>query len=326
MAKKKFIYNKHTLQYEEYVRSLREKLVSAFRYFSVTIVSSVAMLALLYTFFPSPREKSLLDEIKALEVEFDGVTKRTELLADQLTVLQKRDAEVHRTIFGMNPLPMNIYRDGINMQSGIDNAKLKHSSFTVNNLRNLLDNMDGRMAVQTRSLDTLIQLARNKETMLSSLPSIKPVREDKLNRDISLLSGFGWRIHPIHKVKKFHKGIDFAAPQGTPIQTTGDGVVVKVEHSRGGYGNSVVIDHGFGYKTLYGHMNTINVTVGQKLKKGQQIGAVGSTGTSTAPHLHYEVHLKDEAVDPLQYCLDGLTPMEYQEMVDASQRANQSFD
>ena len=182
------------------------------------------------------------------------------------------------------------------------------------------------MVMQSKSLDTIVNMAREKEKMLASIPSMKPVRSDKLARKVRLLSGFGRRIHPIYKVPKMHYGIDFTAPRGTPIQATGDGVVVKVENKRTGYGRNVVIDHGYGYKTLYAHMQDVHVKKGQKVIRGQQIGTVGNSGSSTAPHCHYEVMLKGEKVNPIHYVMDGLSPDQYQELVKASEMSNQSFD
>jgi murein DD-endopeptidase MepM/ murein hydrolase activator NlpD len=180
--------------------------------------------------------------------------------------------------------------------------------------------------LQSKSLDEILRLAQQKEEMLAAIPSIKPLRSDKLRRDIQLLSGFGWRTHPIHKVRKMHAGIDFSAPKGTSIQATGNGKVIKVERKSTGYGVAVTIDHGYGYQTLYGHMWKVNVEVGEKVVKGQKIGEVGSTGTSTAPHCHYEVIYKGKKVNPIHYCMDGLTPEEYAEMAEAAERLNQSFD
>ena len=168
--------------------------------------------------------------------------------------------------------------------------------------------------------------AAKREVKLASIPSIKPVQEDKLKRKIQHLSGFGYRIHPILKVKKFHKGMDFTAPTGTPIQATGNGVVKRVERKKRGYGTNIIIDHGFGYETLYAHMHEVFVKKGEKVIRGQKIGTVGSTGTSTAPHLHYEVRINGKAVNPIDYCLDGLTPAEYQQLLEKSKIENQSFD
>jgi murein DD-endopeptidase MepM/ murein hydrolase activator NlpD len=161
--------------------------------------------------------------------------------------------------------------------------------------------------------------------MLASLPTIKPVREDKLQKSLGMLSGFGYRIHPVYKVKKFHAGLDFPARVGTPIQASGDGVVKETGWHHG-YGKCVIISHGYGYETLYGHMNRISVRPGEHIKKGMKIGEVGDTGLSTAPHLHYEVHFKGKPVNPINFCMDNLTPLEYQQMVNIANTSNQSLD
>nr|WP_262914121.1 M23 family metallopeptidase [Portibacter lacus] len=170
----------------------------------------------------------------------------------------------------------------------------------------------------------MLALARKEK--LSSIPSIKPVREDKLKRNILKLSGFGYRLHPVHGVKKFHKGIDFTAPRGTAIISSGDGKVTRVENKTRGYGKNIIVDHGYGYTTLYGHLSEIDVKVGDKVTRGQVIGKIGSTGTSTAPHLHYEVRINGQAVNPIDFCMDGLSPEEYQQLVHKAAEENQSFD
>ena len=165
-----------------------------------------------------------------------------------------------------------------------------------------------------------------RENLLNSTPSIKPVQQNKLARKLNYLSGYGMRIHPIYKIPKFHRGIDFTAPEGTKIQATGDGVIKRVEKKSTGYGLNVLIDHGHDYETLYAHMHEILVKEGQKVKKGEVIGLIGDTGTSTAPHLHYEVHYKGEAVNPIQYVMDGLSPEEYNQLVQKAAESNKSLD
>ncbi|NJN33690.1 MAG: M23 family metallopeptidase [Saprospiraceae bacterium] len=188
-----------------------------------------------------------------------------------------------------------------------------------------MEQLSRLIALQSKSFDTIARLAKEKEQMLSSIPSIKPVREDKLASSVGYLSGFGMRLHPIHKVRRFHKGIDFTAPHGTAIQATGDGEVVKAGYD-GGYGNCVIIDHGYGYRTLYAHMSKLEAKVGQRVKKGQRIGLIGSTGSSTGAHCHYEVHLNGNVVNPIQFVLDGLSPAEYQALANAASMEGNSLD
>ena len=202
----------------------------------------------------------------------------------------------------------------------------KNSGELILSTQKKADKLELQLVLQSKSLDTIVNMAKNREKMFASIPSIKPVRSDKLPRHLQLLSGFGMRPHPIHKVMKMHAGMDFTAPKGTPIQATGDGEVVRVKRDKVGYGKSVIIDHGYGYTTLYAHMQDIQVRVGEKVKKGQQIGTVGNSGTSTAPHCHYEVRKNGNAVDPINFCMDGLSPEEYQELVEMAATGNQSFD
>jgi len=186
-----------------------------------------------------------------------------------------------------------------------------------------LDKITKKLYVQSKSYDYLIELAKNKEEMIACIPAIMPISNKDLTRTAS---GWGWRIHPIYKIRKFHYGMDFTAPTGTEIYSTGDGVVEVVENSLRGYGKRVIISHGFGYKTLYAHLNGFNVRRGQKVKRGDVIGFVGTTGTSTAPHLHYEVFKNNKKVNPVHYYFNDLTPEEFDKMIFISSNSGQSFD
>ena len=179
------------------------------------------------------------------------------------------------------------------------------------------------MYVQSVSYDELIDLATNKEKMVASIPAIQPISNKDLTRTAS---GWGYRIHPIYKIRKFHYGMDFTAPTGTEIYSTGDGTIELVKSSRRGYGNKIVVNHGFGYKTLYAHLSGFNVRVGQKVKRGDVIGYVGNTGLSTAPHVHYEVHLNNKKVNPINYYFNDLTANEYDKMIELSTTFGKSFD
>ncbi|MCB0704631.1 MAG: M23 family metallopeptidase [Saprospiraceae bacterium] len=327
MGKEKFFYNTHTLRYEKVEVTLKEKLIRAFGFLCAVVVTGVFATLFIWQFFPSPREEMLLKENQQFQTVVTDITNQYEKMSLVLNNLRERDASVHRLMFGMEPIDDNIWQGGIGGHEKYrDLSQLPESGDMLANTLARVDKLKRQLSLQSESLDTIIMLAKDREQMLSSIPSIKPVRSDKLARNIKLLSGFGYRIHPIHKVRKMHTGIDFTAPTGTPIQSTGDGKVVRIDRLRTGYGNHVVIDHGYGYQTLYGHMSQIDVHVGQKVKKGQQIGLVGSTGSSTAPHCHYEVIYKGEKVNPIQYCMDGLSPEEYQELVGLADVANQSFD
>lgn len=327
MRKEKFVYNNQTLRYEKVVEPLRVIILKILGFVSAVVLAAVIILSIAYTYFPSPKEKALMREIDQMEYKYTMLNNKLDLMSKVLTNVQERDGSVHRMMFGMDPIDQDVWNGGVGGHDKYSNlTEYKTSGDLLIATENKLDNLMRQMTLQSKSLDEIEGLAADKEKMLASIPAIKPVRSDKLKRNIRALSGFGWRIHPIYKRRKKHTGIDFTSPKGTPIQVTGDGKVSKILKKRSGYGNHVIIDHGYGYKTLYAHMDKIDVTVGQVVKRGQKIGTVGSTGTSTAPHLHYEVIHKGVKVNPIHYCMDGLTPKEYQELANLAAISNQSFD
>lgn len=327
MAREKFIYNTQTLRYEKVVESFSQKLTRVAS-ISIAILFTGFILSLISNkYFPSPRENQQAREIKQLNFQIAKLSEDITKMSASLQSIQNRDATAHRMIFGMDPIDDAVWNGGIGGHDKYgDINKLSSSGDLLVATLEKADKLKRQLALQSASLDTIIGEAQQKEEMLASIPSIKPIREDKLKRKFTFLSGFGMRLHPIHKVRKMHYGLDFTTPKGTPIQATGNGKVVRVEKRRTGFGWNVVIEHGYGYQTVYAHMSKIDVKQGQKVAKGQVIGAVGSTGTSTAPHLHYEVHFKGKPVNPIHYCMDGLTPEEYQELANAAAVMNQSLD
>ncbi|NRB64446.1 MAG: M23 family metallopeptidase [Saprospiraceae bacterium] len=327
MRKEKFIYNTHTLRYEKVEESLSTRILRVFGFLCAALFTAFLFTLVLHRFFPSPQEQSLMREIGQMRVEYDKLIDEFSILDKELDHLQERDAYAYRMVFGMEPVDDNVLEGGI---GGHDEYKLlreyRHSGDLMASANERVRKLKHRMVIQSKSMDTVITAAVEKEAMYAAIPSIKPVRSDRLPRSVRLLSGFGYRIHPVYKVRKMHAGIDFTAPVGTPIQATGDGVIERVERRSTGYGYNVIINHGYNYKTLYAHMSRIDVKKGEKVKRGQQIGVVGSTGTSTAPHCHYEVIYKGRKVNPINYVMDGLSPKEYQELVKAAERVNQSMD
>ena len=327
MKKLKYVFNEQTLQYDQVEVTLKERLGKSFGIIASLIFTSLIVTITLSNFFPTVKEKSLDREISQMEFHLSKLSGEYEQLHSVINNLQDKDANIHRVIFGLDPVDDAVWEGGTggseNIVQLINN---KSANEVLSELIEKADRLKRKVSIQSKSLDTILSLSVAHEQKLASIPSIKPVQEEKLKRNIRYLSGFGWRIHPVHKVKKFHNGIDFTAKSGTPIQSTGDGVVARVQHKRMGYGKNVTIDHGYGFETLYAHMQDIDVKQGQKVKKGQRIGTIGSSGTSTAPHLHYEVKLKNKAINPIDYVLDGLTPEEYQHLVKRAQQENQSFD
>ncbi len=327
MKKEKYVYNTHTLRYEKVVESWSKIFLRIFGFVCATLLTGFIFTLISHRVFPSPKEKVLLNEIQQQKALLSEASHELERMREELSVLKARDAYAYRMVFGMDPIDEAVWESGTGGHNKY--AKLReyaNSGDEMAALQQKIDKMKRQMVLQSKSLDTIVNMATAKEKMLASMPSIKPVREDKLNRDVHVLSGFGYRIHPIFKVPRMHTGIDFSAPHGTSIQATGAGTVIEAENKGNGYGLCVTIDHGYGYQTLYAHMSKIEVKVGQKVLRGQTIGRVGDTGTSTAPHCHYEVIFKGTKVNPIHYVMDGLSPQEYQALVKAAETANQSFD
>jgi len=323
MGRAKYQFDKRTLTYRKVTLSVKQILLRALVYFASAAVFSAIVLVFFTSFFDSPKEKQLRREIDQLELQYKVLNDRMHHVDQVMAELQEKDDNIYRVIFEAEPIPKSI-RDagfgGVNRYrhlEGFGNAEL------VVETSQHLDKLVKKLVVQSRSFDEVIALAKNKTQMLASIPAIQPVANDKLTR---VASGFNYRIHPIYKIKHFHTGIDFAAPRGTDIFATGDGVVKVVDRESRGYGFHVVIDHGFGYETLYGHMSKFNVRPGQKVKRGDVIGYVGSTGTSTAPHLHYEVIKNGEKINPINFFFNDLTPEEYDKVIEISSQSNQSFD
>ena len=327
MSKEFFIYNEQTLTYEKVNQSFSQRLLKIGIYIVSVLVTSSIFFLVVDHYVDTPSELALKTEFKQIEYQFSQLGDQVSVMDKVINNIQQRDAGVYRTLFGMEPLDKDVWNGGIGgSELDIKDIPYTDSDGLLAKTQSSVNKLKRQIYLQSISLDTIEMLAKEREENLASIPSIKPIREDKLKRKLQLLSGFGMRLHPVHKVNKMHKGIDFTAPYNTPIQATGDGVVVRVANKKTGYGKHVVIDHGHGYKTLYGHMKSTSVKVGDKVKKGQHIGKVGSTGTSTAPHCHYEVHYKNRPVNPINYVMDGLTPSEYQDLVIKASIANQSFD
>ncbi len=325
MSKEKFIYNEHTLQYEKIETNWKEQTLKVFGIVSALIVGVVICFPLLQRLFPTAEVQVKNNEIALLELRYQNLQKQVDVQQKAVGELFNRDNNIYRTMFNVSPIDPSVFEGGVGGHDRLAGLGKYNSSETILKTQDKVEQLSQLIALQSKSFDTIARLAKAKENMLSSIPSIKPVREDHLASSIGYLSGFGMRIHPIHKVRRFHKGIDFSAPHGTAIQATGDGEIVQAGRD-GGYGNCVIIDHGYGYRTLYAHMSKLDAHVGQKVKKGQRIGLIGSTGSSTGAHCHYEIHLNGNVVNPIQFVMDGLSPAEYQALVNAATQEGNSLD
>lgn len=327
MNREKYVYNPKKLSYEKVRVPLKHRILQCIGILSTIVISGFLFFVLADKFFPSQKEKALQREIDQMEYKYIALHDKLDVMNKVVGNIKNRDEGVYRMLFGMDPIDEAVWDGGIGGHEPYsDIMNFPKSGELLKNTESRVNKIERQLVIQSKSLEKIEKLAQNRKDMLSSIPSIKPVRVDKLHRDIKLLSGFGMRMHPIHKVQKMHKGLDFTCERGIPIQATGDGKVIRVRRDKTGYGNNVIIDHGYGYKTLYAHMSKIEIKENETVSKGQKIGEVGSTGTSTAPHCHYEVHYKNKPVNPVHFCLDGLSPREYQEMVEMASVSNQSFD
>ncbi|TXC78394.1 M23 family metallopeptidase [Luteibaculum oceani] len=323
MSKHKYIYNPNTLNYEKINLTFKDHLKKIGSTLITGLVFASIIIFLAYTFFDSPKERALKRENKQLQLQYSLLNKEVDQITEVLKDVVKRDNNIYRVIFEADPIPQSVRHAGI---GGVDRySEIQGYEFSdlVVETRSRIDKIARELYIQSKSFDEVIDLAKRKKEMLASIPAIQPISNKDLTR---IASGFGYRIHPIHKIRKMHTGMDFTAPTGTPIYATGDGKIEYVKASRRGYGNHVIIKHNFGYKTLYAHLSAFNVIAGQNVKRGDIIGYVGSTGTSTAPHLHYEVLKDNRKINPINFFFNDLTPEEYDKMIELSSSANQSFD
>jgi hypothetical protein len=323
MSKVKYKFNTKSLTYEKLNTSFRERFLKIFSYLATGTVFATITIILAYKFLDSPKEKKLRREIEQVKLEYEMLSQKMSLAEGVLNDLQDRDNNIYRVIFEAEPVPDNIRKAGFGGSDRYRSLQGFENTELMQQTAQKLDKLLKQIYIQSKSFDDVLKLARNKEQMLNSIPAIMPLNIKNLIRQPG---GFGWRTHPIYKTMEMHPGMDFPAAEGTPVYATGDGVIQQSDASMQGYGNHVIIDHGFTYQTLYGHLSRINVRAGQKVKRGELIGLVGSTGLSTAPHLHYEVIKNGQKVNPINFYYDDLTPEQYQQMLQLSQQSSQSFD
>ncbi len=324
MARIKYYYDTETCKYER-VRTRKSDIVlNALGFLSLTVMMAVGLLILYDNYFESPKELLLKNEVRELEFYYDKLNKDVEQLSSILDNIEQRDDNIYRVVLGAEPIEKSVRDAGIggaDRYADIRKKDINHSDLVIE-LHEKVDRVRRKLYIESKSQDEVVHLAEKKEKLYASIPAIQPIANKQL---IALASGFGLRIHPVYKVKKMHNGIDFAASIGTPIYATADGTVEKLEVRFSGYGKMIEIDHGFGYRTRYAHMHDFAVKRGQQVKRGDLIGYVGNTGLSTAPHLHYEVFINDQRVDPVHYFFNDLTAAEYEKILELASAENQSL-
>ncbi|WP_152269312.1 M23 family metallopeptidase [Agriterribacter humi] len=323
MKKIKYYYNTNSLRYEKLVTPLRVKLLRILGFLAGAIVTALIIVVIAFQVIDSPKEMMMRQENNRIKEDYRLLNARVRTMQQQMVELEKRDNHVYREIFEANPIPDSARAKSLEKQQEVQLAESMEDNELAYSIAATLDKMMNRIAFQKKSYEEIEAMIRNKEKMLAATPAIQPVSNKDLSR---IASGFGYRIDPVYKTVKMHAGLDFAAPQGTPIYATADGVVRLAGNTGNGYGNHIIINHGYGYETLYGHQYRIKAKVGQKVKRGELIGWVGSTGKSTGPHLHYEVHKNKRHIDPIYFFYNDLTPEQFDRIVKMAASGNQSFD
>ena len=323
MLRTKYKFNPDSLSFDRVSLGVKALLFRFLAYFTGSVIIALLYWAIFASFFDSPKEKALKHEVEQMTIQYDLIHREMANIENVLEGLQKTDDNLYRTIFEAEPIPSTLRDGGVGGVNRFESLEGYNNSNLVIETANRLDKIRKKIYVQSKSFDELIVLAKNKEEMLKSVPAIIPISNKDLTRTAS---GFGWRIHPIYKISKFHAGMDFTAPFGTDVYATGNGTVLAVTDSQRGLGKHVIIDHGFGYMSIYAHLSSFNVRAGQKVQRGDVIGFVGSTGTSVANHLHYEIKLNGVNVDPVNYYFEDLTADEYVRMIEIASKTGQSFD
>lgn len=323
MAKTGYRFNPETLSYDKIHISLRKKLTALLTKFFSSLSLALVIFFIVSAFIDSPKEKALKRENEQVLAQYNILNNEVERLDKVLKDLESRDDNIYRVIFESDPIDVSIRRAGSGGVNKYESLKGMDNAGLIINTSRKLDELSKAIYIQSKSYDEVENLAKNKIAMMASIPAIVPI--SLKNKKARISSGFGYRIHPIYKQVKLHTGMDFGAPIGTPIYATGDGTVGYLGFEKG-YGKHVEIEHGFNYKTLYGHMNEYNVRSGQKVKRGDVIGYVGNTGLSFGPHVHYEVRRNNVPIDPINFYYNDLTADEYDQLVTDSNNNGQTLD
>lgn len=324
MRKSKFRYNPLTLSFERIDVPFSKKLAKIAIHFGYSLVIATVFTATYSFFFDTPKEKILKRNIAEVILDFEMLEKRIAEANTTINLIQRRDNQIYRSIFEADTIPSTIRLGGFGGVSPYSKFEGLKNADVLIKTASQLDKLSWKVYIQSKSFDEVIVMAKNKEKMVQSIPAIQPVSVKEMVR---ISDQFGFRRDPFTKGYKKHLGVDFVGPVGVPIYATGNGTVVSAEFSFFGYGNVVVIDHGFGYKSRYAHLFKITVSEGQQVARGQIIGELGNSGRSTGPHLHYEVLLRENQVDPINYFND-MSSEEYELMVNntSKKEEHQHFD
>ncbi len=322
MAKVKYHFNTKSLTFEKVRIKWKDRLLKMLSYLATGLVFSVLVMLFAYNLLDSPKERAQQREIEQYKLQYKILNDRLESMSNILAELQEKDDNIYRVIFEAEPIPSSVRQaaqGGSNRYAPLEELD---NSGTIVETAKKLDQIARQMYVQSKSFDEVFSMAKDKEKMMACLPAIVPIKGGTER----IASGYGYRMHPIYKMVKMHWGVDLVATQGTPVFAAGDGVVIAPDFSSGsGYGIVVLLDHGYGYQTQYSHLSRVAVRPGEKVKRGQVIGYVGSTGLSVAPHLHYEVIKNGKKINPINFFFNDLSPEEYRKVIEISSRGGQSL-
>jgi len=325
MSKTKYYFDKDNLEFIPIKRTNLNKLYNLILFLisSIIFAGFITVLLLNTEFINTPQELIQSREIKNYELQMKVLNKKLEQVESTLANIEKRDNNLYRVYFEASPIPPEQRRMGFGGINRYDYLNGYENSDLIINTTKRIDILTKELVIQSKSLDEIELLAKDNESLLSSIPTIQPISNSDLKR---MASGFGWRTDPFTKKRKRHWGMDFSAERGSPIYATGDGKISRADNKAAGFGNHVRIDHGFGYTSIYAHMDKISVRKGNRVKRGDIIGYVGSSGRSVAPHLHYEITKDGKKIDPINFYHGNLSPSEYENLINQASQENQSLD
>ena len=325
MAKVKYYYDSENLAYRKIITKTRKKIGVVFLFLMAAgLFGFLSFVILLNTpYFETPKNRLQAREIENLKLRYAILNKKMDEVEDVIELIEDRDNNLYRVYFNAAEIPEGDRKSGFKDANRYKDLEGYDNSQLVMNTTKRIDILRKELAIQSKSLDDILKMAKDKDKLLAAIPAIQPVRNENLK---SMVSGFGYRTDPFTKARKMHEGMDFTAKIGTPIYATGDGIVARADNSVSGFGNHIVIRHGFGYETLYGHLSKYKCRAGQRINRGDVIGYVGSTGRSEGPHLHYEVHKNGKVVNPLNFYYGNISAVEYVAIARLANQENQSFD
>lgn len=325
MSQVKYYYDPDTLSYRKIEPKKSKRIRNiALMFVGAGILGFLGLTILLNTnLVNTPKELSLQREVQNYEFQFELLNKKMEQMEQVLGNIEDRDNNIYRLYFEANPIPEEQRKAGFGGINRYKSLEGFNNSEMIIDATNRLEIIQKQMVIQSKSLDEITKLAEEKEKFLQAIPAIQPISNEELTR---MASGYGWRSDPFTKARKMHWGMDFTSPRGTPIYAAGDGTVKRADGGSEGYGKHIRIDHGYGYLTLYAHLSKYNVTRGQKVKRGDLIGFVGSTGRSEAPHLHYEVWKDGDRINPINFYYGNLSAIEFENLLRHASQENQSLD